>query len=545
MKFIIDFKKQVGLTEINQYFSENNLTVVKEFNNFEKIFIVEGFNAPPVSDIIEHVVSDDENTITLLNTIIVSDQNYGKKHLTGEILTIENNNENWWKSYVIKNPNLDAINYNIDRKGQSAVIYVLDSGIEISHQEFQGRKVSNFWTFNNDFTDKNGHGTAIASVIVGNTRGITDATVKSVKIFDPDKELKQSDMLTALDKIFQDVIDNQYDFSIVNCSWTISKNLLIESKMREMTNAGIFIVAAAGNNGIPISDVTPASMQEVVTIGSFNNNLKPCNFSNYTGASIIDFTQNYVNIGALDGWAPGEGIFVAGLNNTYGYAAGTSISAGIHSAVIAYNTSYLLPEFQTDWTKKDFYGAHALSRKDLLDLSDPKYSNSENRISTVHDELLLSEGIGYNWLVRGKSESYIFYNLFNPQKTIKLEFLSDLPSYITITSSGKLIGKFPPVTKNYEITKIPVKAIYLDELVVETELELININKDFDTTTTTGDPVLDIKLQLLYCSNGFQCYDPNTESCQDNCGMQGSCYYLYPDKVGCGSYLLQSCVCNL
>jgi subtilisin family serine protease len=548
MHYIVDFKNTASQDQVNQYLAVNGLTIVKEYDNFDKIYVVETTVEPPTTEITQHIVVDDEHAITLLNTTILSDQDYGKKKLDGEILTIENNDTNWWKSYTIQYADLDSPFYHIDRRGQNSVVYVLDSGIETTHNEFTNRKVNNLWSFNNDFTDKKGHGTAIAGVIVGNTVGISDATVKSVKIFDPNTPTKQSDILSALDVIFQDVIQNQIDFAIVNCSWTISKNLLIESKMTNMLENGILIIAAAGNSGHAIDDVTPASLQEALTIGAYNSNLQPCDFSNYTYSSMITFTSNVTNHGELDGWAPGQNIYTAGLQNSYGMVSGTSIAAAIQSAALAYNLSYCTPLYRRGRTYKDFYSEYSLNRKDLLNLYDSKYAKSKNRITTIYDQLKFPEGIRYNLTLRGNSDEYSYLNVFYPHITVKLEIFGILPPEYTITSSGKLIGKNPIITNNYSYNKIPVRITYTDNTVIDADLEIIVLGNDFDPSQSTGDPVMDYKLQnyVTSCYEGnYNCFHGGYEACWDACDTGTYCYIdsnAWNNKI-CDDVNSYACIC--
>jgi hypothetical protein len=543
MQFVVDFKNSTTQQDIEAYLAANELTVVKDFNNFEKVFVVTGNVFPEFTEIIEHLVNDDEHHISLLSTTIISNQSYGKKTLSGEVVTIENTQDNWWKSYTVMSADLESQYFSIDRRGNNSTVYILDSGIEINHTEFANRKVSNLWSFNNDFTDKNGHGTAIASVIVGNTTGVTDTNVKSVKIFDPKNPTKQSAMLNALDIVFEDIINNKDDFAIVNCSWTISKNTLIENKMRVMIENGIFIVAAAGNSGLAIDNVTPASMPEVLTIGAYNSNLLPCDFSNYT-SSLISNTPNSTNHGELDGWAPGEDIYVAGLNQTHGLVSGTSIAAGIVSAAIAYNVSYITSEFTKGRILKEYHRYFSLARTDLLDLSNPKYRNSNNLIAGIYSQLNSWEGKRNKTqlLIRATSGQYISYNLFNPTLTEKIEIFGTLPECYRITETGHFLGKMPTIIDNYTFTKIPVKLTYTDGTIMEDDLEIINIRNDYDVSQSTGDAVLDIKLQdVVNCGfnqyypacTDFRHHDPTTDPpgddyfCIDSCGWYGANYVCH------------------
>lgn len=544
MKFIIDFKNHVSLEEIESYFVSNNITVIKEFNQFKKLYLIESVQTPPNIDIIESIIEDDSNSIKLLDTVtIISDQLYGKKNLNEPIIVIEHNEQNWWKTYTIKNIDFEN-SYSINRRGNNSTVYVLDSGIETSHQEFANQNVLNFWSFNNDFTDNKGHGTAIASVIVGQTTGINNCTVKSVKIFDKDTLTKQSDLLTALDNIFNDVYVNQIDFAIVNCSWSIPKNNFIENKIRIMIENGIFFVAASGNNGGPIENVTPASMPEVITVGAYDRNLKPCNFSAYSN-SIISFTEDTTNYGELDIWAPGEQIYAAALNNRYGYAHGTSMSAAIQTAALVYNFSFVEINWKLDQSFDNFAKSVCYPRKDLLDLVDPRYSNSKNFITTILDEVPHRETLGYQWLIKTKSNQTVLRNLFVPSLVVKLELFAALPKEYTITSSGKFYGRSPQITQDFTIDLIPAKITLVDGSVIEADLEIINQRDDF--ISPVDDLILNGKLSITRMCTDAGCISPfQGDNCQDDCSGFSPfsyCVEQYDPKGPCGPNDIY-CYCN-
>ena len=201
---------------------------------------------------------------------------------------------------------------------------MLDSGIDLTHSEFTGKDISLVYSLTGDFNDTNGHGTGLASLMVGNTCGVTSTSIKVVKIFDDNQPTKQSDFLHALDAILTDMNSNINKFSIINCSWAINKNIYIEDKIKHLINAGALVVASAGNSGKPIEEVTPASMPDVLTIGAYNSDFVPCDFSDYSNPSVVSLTQGQVNTGTLDAWAPGEQIWIANPTSKgggYGFAA--------------------------------------------------------------------------------------------------------------------------------------------------------------------------------------------------------------------------------
>ena len=67
--------------------------------------------------------------------------------------------------------------------GTNVVVYLVDSGIDISHPQFVNANIQNLWSWDENFTDVNGHGTAMASLIVGESLGVVpEAILKNVQI---------------------------------------------------------------------------------------------------------------------------------------------------------------------------------------------------------------------------------------------------------------------------------------------------------------------------------------------------------------------------
>ena len=59
MNFLIDFIDNTSADFISAYLADNNLTTVKEFDNYKNIFLVSGPNEPPKTSIVESIVFDD------------------------------------------------------------------------------------------------------------------------------------------------------------------------------------------------------------------------------------------------------------------------------------------------------------------------------------------------------------------------------------------------------------------------------------------------------------------------------------------------------
>ena len=376
MKYLIDFKNDTSDADIQQYFADNAVTVIRQFNRLGLVYETSADTEPPVTNIIEYVINDESQPITLLNRDSVS------------FNTVSDSE--WWKMATLDLADYDQPTVNHILNSATVDVYVVDSGITASHPEFVGVNVETIYSYDDSFDDINGHGTAIASIIAGNTCSVTNANLKIVKIFG-NAPLLQSHLLAAFDAIITRSSQSSMP-SVVNLSWVIAKNPYVETKIQKLIDNNIAVVCSAGNSGTPIPDVTPASMFDVITVGAYNQEFEPCDFSNYT-ASGITVTAGSVNYGEIDVWSPGINIKAANLDGSYHIVSGTSIAAAIHSASLAFvygaelsgdNPEFILSTSRiqnliTTAQPKKYAGCY---RKNVLTLTGV-YSSSVNRISTI------------------------------------------------------------------------------------------------------------------------------------------------------------------
>lgn len=540
-QYIINFKNDVSESDINHYFTQNNLTIVKSYNKFEKIYCVSGNTIPPNSDLIEDIVEDSIGQVVPLDTV-----NIGLPQLQTPIDIADN--KNWWKVASFFNVDYEQSIHLHGKIGERVNVYILDSGIDINHPEFENTDIELLYSFTNDFADKSGHGTAIASVISGKTCGLTNAKLKILKIFDQGQSISLNQLLDALNTI----INHQTDsiFNVVNMSWSIAKNDFIEKVIRSMISNKLHVVCAAGNSGISIKDVTPASMLEVITIGAYNQDFKPCDFSNFTDPNAIDNTPDQVNYGIIDGWAPGENIWAATPNGGYAYVSGTSIACAIHASAIAYDADHTGIKHNGLWEgwlikhPGTMTIGYVLSRPGILSLND-KYSSSANVITTFP---------GTNSVYFGRNRYYLNKNvaltagdlaysipIIDKLMVKTVEFDRPLLEHLHINEEGIMYydSELPDGT-NYLMDSYKVKVTFKDDYVVEDRIVVgITRNiKDWDAETIPKEYEW-ITLNLLFgccticgagggascgrccsCSNAYACgtfkWDEACEVCSSN-----------------------------
>ena len=492
MRFIIDFFDSTPDNLIREYITVNDLTILETFSAFNKTYVVDCDSKPPITSIVDVIVEDEVNPVSLLGYPIASGDKYPRVSLDPSLA------DNWWKVASCNNVNLarDSV---IERRGASATVYVVDSGVMSSHPDLLNVDIFNLYSFNADFNDYNGHGTAIASLISGEKCGLTNARIKSVKIFQKGVPTLQSHLLAAFDAIIQDITTNKNTFPIVNLSWALAKNSFIENKIKLLIVNGAMVVTSAGNSGIPIENVTPASMPEVCTVGAYGQNFKPCSFSNYTGS--ISTTAGETNYGALDVWAPGEDLKIATLDGGYGYAAGTSLATAIHSAAVAYNSiSCVLSDGSVPASVPQdlsYITTRCTHRPDMLIFDDAKYSNSKN-LCTMFKVIYDGDGATYTHVSKYNAivtAGKPFERLMFSPLTVKSWTIADtLPVGLRI-DNGWIVGSVEVTEPTLFQTSITYEKF--SGVIINATMTLLMAPENANLATSDIDPQIVVKLQFL------------------------------------------------
>lgn len=212
--------------------------------------------------------------------------------------------------------------YNYPATGKGITVYVIDSGVRDTHQEFGNRAITVFdalgvITVNSDCY---GHGTHVAGTIAGGTTGVAkEAMIRACRVIDCTGGVQISSMIAAIN-----YISANYTLPCV-ASMSIGASGLVtalDDAVRALALQIPFVVAA-GNWNYDASQLSPSSVTEAIVVAATD--------VNDTRPSYSDFGTN------VDLFAPGVSIYSAihTNDNDYGYKSGTSMACPHVSGAVA------------------------------------------------------------------------------------------------------------------------------------------------------------------------------------------------------------------
>jgi cerevisin len=231
--------------------------------------------------------------------------------------------------------------------GQDVRVYVIDTGVNIHHPEFEGRAVYGK-SFVVDQQDKSffgiqeqqnpfgahkgdpnppedfmGHGTHVASSIGGKTFGVApNATIVAVRVLDKNGSGSMSDVLAGVDWVVRDHLKRgRGSKTIINMSLGAWKSLPVNRAVNGAVSAGIHVVVAAGNDNDDACSYSPASAEDVIAVGATTKEDTTAFFTNYGDCVSV--------------YAPGHEITGAWLGDETKTISGTSMASPHTAGVVA------------------------------------------------------------------------------------------------------------------------------------------------------------------------------------------------------------------
>lgn len=177
-------------------------------------------------------------------------------------------------------------------------VYVIDTGIRRTHNEFGGRAVHGYTAINDrrGSRDCNGHGTHVAGTVGGATYGIAKTVrLVAVRVLDCQGSGTNSGVIAGVDW----VTSNHTKPAVANMSLGGGASSALDGALDNSIAAGVTYAVAAGNADRDACNYSPARVGNALTVGSTTSSDARSSFSNYGTC--------------LDLFAPGSGITSVGL----------------------------------------------------------------------------------------------------------------------------------------------------------------------------------------------------------------------------------------
>ncbi|MGA7194160.1 MAG: S8 family serine peptidase, partial [Anaerolineales bacterium] len=209
------------------------------------------------------------------------------------------------------------------------------------------------WNFlfggSNNIWDDNGHGTHVSGILGAETEngiGIAGVVPKCrlmvLKAFQSNGTGNDVDISNAI------LYAIEHGASLINMSFGTYAHPTAMKQALEVAYSSALLVAAAGNDGLPIEGVNaapffPAALNYVIGVQALDRSGNLATFSNYDPSG--PFASNNIEQLNYEVAAPGVNIFSILPINQYGYMTGTSMATPIITGIAC-----LLKNLHPDWS---------------------------------------------------------------------------------------------------------------------------------------------------------------------------------------------------
>jgi subtilisin family serine protease len=306
-------KKIVKLNSNHNYHSLNEY---RNFNDNHFLF-VEDHDLDKYDNSFFHSIYDDTIMTTITPQINAS---YIDSYLNNFFCDI--NSYSWGIDRINQRELPLDCTLNHDIGSNKVTVYVVDTGIDISHPWLPNAETGKNNIFWEENTDLHGHGTHVAGIIGGLNIGVANkVNIVSVKVLSKEGSGSTTAILDAFTWILTDS-KKRNTKAIINLSLGGPKTDLYDDYIEMLYLNDIIVVAAAGNDDEDACNTSPASSPLAITVGSINS---------------IDMRSSFSNYGdCVDIFAPGNNILSTYLNHGTAKLSGTSMATPFVSGTLAY-----------------------------------------------------------------------------------------------------------------------------------------------------------------------------------------------------------------
>jgi subtilisin family serine protease len=222
---------------------------------------------------------------------------YVEQNHTVHIMGTQSNPPSWGLDRIDQR-NLPLDNsYTYPNTADNVNVYIIDTGINLNHNDFGGRAVSGYDAVDGGSADDcNGHGTHVAGTVAGSSYGVAKgARIYAVRVLNCSGSGTTAQVVAGIDWVTANAVRP----AVANMSLGGSANSSIDTAVNNSIAAGITYAVAAGNGNIlgvrqDACNYSPARVPNAITVGATQNNDAAASFSNY--GTCVDILAPGVNI---------------------------------------------------------------------------------------------------------------------------------------------------------------------------------------------------------------------------------------------------------
>ncbi|KIW04509.1 alkaline protease 2, partial [Verruconis gallopava] len=223
--------------------------------------------------------------------------------------------------------------------GEGVDVYVIDTGTNVDHVDFEGRATWGKTIPANDADeDGNGHGTHCSGTVAGKKYGVAKkANIIAVKVLRSNGSGTMSDVVKGVEYAAESHSAKMaaaksgkakgFKGSAANMSLGGGKSPTLDMAVNAAVDAGIHFAVAAGNDNADSCNYSPAAAEKAITVGASTLADERAYFSNYGKCNDI--------------FAPGLNILSTWIGSKYAVntISGTSMASPHIAGLLAYMLS--------------------------------------------------------------------------------------------------------------------------------------------------------------------------------------------------------------
>lgn len=200
--------------------------------------------------------------------------------------------------------------YTYARTGTGVTAYVIDTGIQSNHPDFGGRARNVYDAVGGNGEDCNGHGTHVAGTVGGARHGVAKGVaLRGLRVLGCNGSGSTSGIVAAVDWLRA----NAARPAVANLSLGGGASSTLDRAITNLSNSGVFVAVAAGNESQNSCNVSPARAAAAYTTAASDRTDLRASFSNFGSC--------------VDGYAPGVAITSAWIGSSTRTISGTSMAS--------------------------------------------------------------------------------------------------------------------------------------------------------------------------------------------------------------------------